>query len=347
MYGAPALLWIGVIMSFIGGLFSNFYSKYFPEAAPILLAVTLAYVFKKRLKLLVRTAQLLYLDKKELLMSAKSRMPLFALVALVLVVLLIPWSRRRVSAEARLRPETVVRIEAPEDGVVEEVLLRESDPVKAGQPILRLSSPDRVANEVRLSQERQRYERATGAARQEASASGVLEASAREASAAAGLTSERVRRGRLAVSSPISGCLLTPRLQDLQGLSVTAGALLAEVGDVRHLAADLPITERLVGDFAVGSPVYAFLPERPLSGVPGRVVRISTATMEQSRTTTSADPSVPPERPDRFVAVASFDNADGVLKPGGLVRAKIYGRRASYASRVWRVLQHWIQRIAW
>jgi putative peptide zinc metalloprotease protein len=347
IYGIPALLWIGVIMSFIGGLFYNLYAKYFPEAAPVLLILTLAYFFKKRVKLVARTLQLFYLDKKELVMSPKSRKPLLVVVALALVVLLVPWSRRRVSAEARLRPETVVRIEAPEDGVVEEVLQRESEAVNAGQPIFRLSSPDRAASEVRFAQERQRYEQATGAARQDASGGGVLEASAREASAAAGLTNERARRDRLAISSPISGCLLTPRLQDLQGVSVAAGALLAEVGDVRHLAADLPITERLVGDFAVGSSVRAYAPERPLTVVVGRVVRISSATLDQPRTTTFAGPSAPPERPERFVAVAVFDNADGNLKPGGLVRTKIYGRRASYASRVWRVLRHWIQRIAW
>lgn len=347
IYGIPALLWIGVIMSFIGGLFYNLYAKYFPEAAPILLVLTLAYFFKKRVKLVARTAQLFYLDKKELVMSPKSRRPLLAIVVLALVVLFVPWSRRRVSAEARLRPETVVRIEAPDDGVVEEVLRRESEAVNAGQPIFRLSSPDRAASEVRFAQQRQRYEHATGAARQDSWAGGVLEASAREASAAAGLTNERARRERLAVSSPISGCLLTPRLQDLQGLSVTAGALLAEVGDVRHLAADLAVTERLVYDFSVGSPVRAYLPEQPLMSVTGQIVRISAATLDQPRTSTSAGPSAPPERPDRFVAVAVFDNADGRLKPGGLVRAKIYGRHASYASRAWRVLRHWTQRIVW
>ena len=54
---------------------------------------------------------------------------------------------------------------------------------------------------------------------------------AREASASSGLAGERARLERLAVSSPIDGRLLTPRLQDLQGSAVREGTLLAEVGD--------------------------------------------------------------------------------------------------------------------
>lgn len=347
MYGVPALLWIGVIMSFIGGLFYNLYAKSFPEAAPVLLILTLAYVFKKRVKLVIRTAQLFYLDKKELVMSRKSPKSLIGIAVLALVVLFVPWSRRNVSAEAQLRPVTAVRIEAPEDGMIEEILIGESDVVGAGQPILRLSSPDRAASQVRLVQERQRYASASGAARQDAWAGGVLEATAHEVSVAASLKNERARAERLTVSSPISGRVLTPRMQDLRGASVVAGVLLAEVGDTRHLAADLPITERLVGDFAVGSTVRAYLPERPLAVVTGQIVRISAATMDQPHTTSLAGPSAPPERPERFVAVAVFENENGNLKPGGLVRAKIYGKRASYVSRAWRLLRNWIQRIAW
>ncbi len=347
IYGVPALLWIGVIMSFIGGLFYNFYERYFPDAAPILLAATLAFIFKKRVKLVWNTAHLFYLDKKELLMSPKSRRPLLALAVALLAILVIPWGRRRISTEGLLRPVTVVRLEAPEEGVVEEVLRRESDAVEPGQPVFRISSPDRRASEARFVGERGRYERAASAARSESNSREVLEASINGAAASAGLASEQARAQRLTVSSPIRGRVLTPRIEDLQGSTVLAGTLLAEVGDSRMLVADLPITERLVGDISVGSSVRAFLPEEPMTVVAGRIVRISVATMDRPRTATFADPAAPPERPDRFAAVAEFDNSDGKLRPGALVRAKIYGERASYAGRAWRLLRRWLHRMVW
>jgi hypothetical protein len=84
---------------------------------------------------------------------------------------------------------------------------------------------------------------------------------------------------------------------------------------------------------------------RPLHG---RITRISPATAEHPKTTQGLDePAAPPERPDRFIAQATFENPDGDLKPGSLVRAKIYGRRASYAARIVRVLSRWIKTIVW
>jgi putative peptide zinc metalloprotease protein len=346
-YGVPALLWVGVIMSFIGGLFYNLYEKYFPELAPVLLALTLAYIFKKRVKLVWNTLHLFYLDKKELVMSPKSRRGLLAIAVVLAAILVLPWGRRRISGEAVLRPATTVRLEAPEEGQVTEVLHRESDTVPAGEPVFRIVSPDRQALEAHYAAEQRRYEGAANAALREGNGNDLLEARARRSSASAGLASEQARRERLTVVSPISGVVLTPRIQDLEGSGVTAGTLLAEVGDVSRLVADIPVTERLVGDIAVGSPARAFLPERPLRYVTGRVVRISAATMDRPGTATSADPAAPPERPDRFAAVVEFDNASGLLKPSALVRAKIYGERASYAGRVLRVLRRWLQRMIW
>jgi putative peptide zinc metalloprotease protein len=346
-YGVPALLWVGVIMSFIGGLFFNLYRKYFPELAPVLLALTLAFIFRNRVKLVWRTARLFYLDKKELVMSPKSRRPLIAVAVVLLAALVIPWARRRISGEGVLRPETAVRLEAPEEGVVARVFHRESDEVAAGEPVFLIASPDRQAGEALLAAQRERYSGIASAALQDSNANELYDASAREASAAAGLASEQARRARLTVASPIPGRILTPRIEDLKGSGVTPGMLLAEVGDVRRLLADIPVTERLVGDIAVGSPVRAFLPERSLRVVFGRVVRISAATLDRARTATAADPSAPPQSPDRFAAVVEFDNATGFLKPGGLVRAKIYGERASYLGRAFRVLRRWLQRMIW
>jgi multidrug efflux pump subunit AcrA (membrane-fusion protein) len=241
----------------------------------------------------------------------------------------------------------VVRLEAPEEGVVEEVLRRESDAVEAGQPVLRISSPDRTASEARYASQSLRYGSAARAARHEANSREMLEAAAREASASSGLAGERARVERLTVSSPIGGRLLTHRLQDLQGSAVTEGELLAEVGDVSRLRADLPVTERLVGDIAVGSPVRASIPQEPLRIFTGRIVQISAASMDRPGTATSADPAAPPERPDRFTAVAEFENGAGLLRPGSVVRAKIYGKRASYAERSVRMLWRWLQRMIW
>ncbi|MGH9317372.1 MAG: HlyD family efflux transporter periplasmic adaptor subunit [Thermoanaerobaculia bacterium] len=348
IYGTLALAYIGVIMAFIGGLFYNFYEKYFPNLAIVLLLVTLYRLFRKRVRLAVRTGRLFYLDKKELLMSPRSRPVAVAVAALLALALLVPWTRRTTSAEAILKPARTVRLEAPEDAVVVGVLAHEGDSVRAGQPVLRLASPAAQAEGLELAVERDRLEKEASRGRQRGNASEVFQSEQHQSSVRVALEGDEQRRKRLAVASPIAGRVLTARLEDLAGRYVTTGTLLAEIGDCRTLIAELPVSERLLDDVAIEAPVSALARSRLLSPIKGTVEKVSPATLGQPATARAGqDPGIPPERPDRFIARAAFENSDGALLPGTAVRAKIYSRRVSYASRAWRVLRRWIQTVVW
>ncbi len=246
IYGTLALAYTTVIMRFIAGLFYNFYSKYFPGVAVVLLLLTLYRVFRKRVRLVTRTARLFYLDKKEFLMSPRSRRPLAVAGALLLLVLVVPWSRRTITAEAVLRPAKVVRVQAPEDAVVAEVLAREGDAVPAGREIFRLSNTGAQARVARYTGQAGRLRYAASSALDAAAPSGVFEAERRSDAAREGLSGAQAREARLDLRAPIAGRVLTPDLQDLAGRSVPAGSVLAEIGDCATLVADLPISERLL-----------------------------------------------------------------------------------------------------
>jgi len=159
--------------------------------------------------------------------------------------------------------------------------------------------------------------------------------------------SGQAREGRLVVRSPIAGRILTPYPEQLEGRAVPAGTLLAEVGDDRKMTAELAVTERLLDDLEPGAPVSALLRGR-LAPVKGLVARISPATLSQPPTTASgSEPLAPTLQPDQFVALAVFENPRGELVAGMAGSARIYGRRASYASRAWRVFKRWVQSVAW
>jgi putative peptide zinc metalloprotease protein len=347
IYGVLALSWVVVIMRFIGGIFYNLYNHYFPNWAVILLIATLYFIFRKRVRLLTRTLRLLYLDKKEFIMSAKFRRPLLAAGVVLAVLLFAPWSRRKLDAPATLRPVRAVRLEAPEDAVVARVLAKEGERVEAGQPVLQLTSPESAEERVRLASERERMRAELARGREEAEASRVFQSEARGASIDAALRSGRAREERLIVRSPIAGRVLTPRLGDLEGRAVLDGTLLAEVGADRTLAADLAVSERLFDDLEPNAPVSALFRGHP-APVRGRIVSLAPAALTQPATaSTSADPAAPHERPEQFAAVAVFDNADGSLVVGMTGNAKILGRRASYAARAWRILKRWAQSTIW
>ncbi|MGE5276546.1 MAG: efflux RND transporter periplasmic adaptor subunit [Acidobacteriota bacterium] len=348
IFGPLALAYVGVVMAFIGGLFYNFYSKYFPNLAGLLLVLTLLRLFRKRVRLVTRTARLFYLDKRDLIMSSRSRKPLLAAAAALAALLLVPWTHRKIRTEIVLRPATEVHLEAPEDAVVAEVLAGEGDAVAPGQPLLRLSSPAAQAEALELRAERGRLEKQESRARGGSDAADVYVAQRRGASVDSALASDAARREQLLVRSPIAGTVLTRRLQDLEGRLVVVGTPLVQVGDCRKLLADLDFTERRLDEIAQGEPVSAMLPGRPLRPAHGRIVSVSAATLAQPATPTSAaDPSAPGARPERFVARAEFDNADGTLRPGMAGKSKIYGRRASPLSNVWRVFRRWLQTVVW
>jgi putative peptide zinc metalloprotease protein len=347
IYGLLALSYVTVIMRFVAGLFFNFYSRYFPDFAIVLLVLTLYRIFRKRVRLFTRTAKLFYLDKKDFIMAPNTRRPLVVVAVLVALLLVLPWTRRTIRAPIVLQPLTEIRLEAPENATVTEVLAGEGDLLRAGQPIVRLVSAGAAADRAVHRVEKDRFAMAARSAREASDPALAYEADRRSASLDEALESDAARTERLVLRSPIGGRLLTPRLGDLRGTTLAAGTLIAEVGDTRTLRANLAVSERLLEYLAPGEAVVAIFPGRPLAAAHGVIQSISAATLDQSRTATAHEPAAPSAIPDKFTAVAVFDNRDGSLVPGMTGSAKIYARRASYVSRAWAILRRWVQTIFW
>jgi putative peptide zinc metalloprotease protein len=348
IYGPLALAYVGVVMSFIAGVLNNLYRKTAPDFAVVLLVASLAFIFKKRVRLVVKTARLAYLDKKEFLMSRAARPRLAALAAAVLLLLFVPFSRETLTSDGVLAPAARLRVEAPEDGLVDEVLAKESDAVREGDVLLRMSSAAALAEAAQLAGDRDRYAGAARAARTAGDAGVAFRDERRADSASVALGGANVRLARLAVRSPLAGRVLTPRTGDLEHRFVARGATLLEVGDCRELVAALPVSERLHEDLSVGATVTAYVRQRPLEALHGTVRRVSAAAQGQPPTATgSVGPPLPGETPDRFVALVFFPNPGETIRPGSEVRATIAGPRRSFAARGWRVVARWAKSVFW
>src|SRR5262249_37935047 len=245
--------------------------------------LTLYRVFRKRVRLVTRTARLVYLDKRDLLMAPRTRPTMLAAGAVLLAILLIPWMHRTVAAPIQLDAARRVSVEPPEDAIVTEVLAREGQGVHIGQPLFRLASPSVEADHAAEGALRARFESQARGARQASSAADTLTAERLQRSAQSALDAADARRDRLTVRSPIEGQVLTPRLEALLGRSVPAGTPLAEVGDTRILRADIAVSERRLDDLAPGEEVTAHLPGRPFRTARGTVRTVSAATAAQPK----------------------------------------------------------------
>ena len=230
VYGTLSILYTATIMFIIYRLFDNFYSKFFPDFGVVLLILTLTQIFRKKARTAIRVGKVFYLDKKDLLKSPRSRLPMAAVVAGLLLFLLVPWSRRTIRADALLRPANEVQLAASQDGRVAEVLVREGDTVRKGQPLFRVTSSAADEELSRRTVERERFAKRSSGSREAGNAAAVFQANQQGSSAEAALRSSEIRHESLLIRSPIAGRVLTPRTEDLAGRFVTAGFLLARVG---------------------------------------------------------------------------------------------------------------------
>lgn len=347
IYGVLALAYVGTIMAFIGRLFFNFYSRYFPNAAIVLLVVTLYYIFRKRVRLFLRISRLFILDKKELLMSRRMRKPLIAVAAAVLLLIALPWPRRMIRADAVLRPATTVQLQAPADGIIRTVRAAEGDRVRQRDVVVALSNPQIESRVASLTSERGMFAGEARTFRQAAAPAELFAAEWRESAAARSLSKEETAHRNLEVRSPIPGVILTRDLQDARGRFVRAGSVIAEVGDCRTMRAELQVSERLLGDLFLGAPVSLQLRAQPWRTIRGAIVSIAPSTSAGSRVAARNQGLRPADEPEKFVAVALFDNPDGTLAPEMMGNAKIYGRHSSYVVQVWRGARRWVQSMFW
>src|SRR5437867_238374 len=257
-------------------------------------------------------------------MSPRSRVPLAIAAAVLLVILGIPWSHRKMSGATDLKPVKQMRVEAPEEGTVAEVFVHEGDAVAAGQPLFRLGSSAVAEEAERHRGEWDRLLKKSSAGRVSGNALMAYQSEQMAASEGVALRSAETRQSFLLVRSPMAGRVLTARPEDLLGRHATVGMALADIGDCRKMVAEIAVSERFLEYLRIGSPVSALVRTRPTKSWRGTVAAISPATLEQRATSEGADgPDVPPAVPDRFVVRAVFDNPDGALLPGAGANLKI------------------------
>jgi putative peptide zinc metalloprotease protein len=348
IYAPLALGFLVLIMLFIGHLFYNFYAKYFPKLAILLLILTLLRLFRKSVRAFLQGLRLVYIDKKELIMSRRTRPYILGGATALLLLLAVPWAPWTFDTEVVLKPWTEVRLEAPDDGTIGEIRAHEADEVQQGQVVAVLSSPSIEAEVAGAEAQREGLRKRASQRREAADPGGVFRLEQRGSATEAALRGQLMRQQTLQIRSPIAGRVLTHRTDDLAGRFVQTGSVIAVIGDCRKLKAEIPVSERLLSYLQRGSPVSLQLRARPAHILHGTIVQIGSAAETLPRTADGTTEAIrPAETPERFTAFVEFDNADGASLPGMGGKAKIRLGRKSYLWRSWRVLSHWAQTIVW
>jgi putative peptide zinc metalloprotease protein len=272
----------------------------------------------------------------------------FAAAVVLLVLLFAPILRDREDAWFVVEPPESATVHAAVSGQVESVFVREGEHVRAGQPLMRMSSNDASAL-VSVA------EAATGSVRSEAfeaqlKGRSIGSSAAGQAAATRSISLAREAQTSLLITAPADAVVLTADPDALVHRTVGYGQALLT------LATGAP---------AAGSSVRLFVPAGALRhvrpgaevalAVPGRfsLTRLTLAPLEGEAVALPAGLIAHQdykgiELPTFYTARLSLPDGDEAGLPLGTAgRAKIFGARRSVASRVAGVLVNLVRAHVW
>ena len=343
-YALLSGLYSYMLLFFVVRFARNVFYKYDPQWA-FVPALALAYfIFRSRIRTLVRFMQTVYLDKRELLRAWFKGPKLAAVSAVAAVVLLAPVWRDDVDVRFALEPAARAIIRAQVPGTVSAVQADEGAAVTPNQTLVTLRNLELESTAAQNDADLRVASARTAEAQLRYADLGRLEQERRALAEKNRLTAEEV--SNLNLSSPIAGVVVTPRVRDRIGSYVTAGTALVEVADLAHVRARLYIPEFEMRGIRAGEPVRLHFDSQfaGRSGVLGKPLPASNEIVEGL---VHKQDYKGLEAPRYYIADVVLDNPRGVLKDGMAGTAKVQIGRRSLAGFLGRDVFDFIGRKVW
>jgi biotin carboxyl carrier protein len=170
-----------------------------------------------------------------------------ALAVGLAVILFLPWTWR-VSADCTVVPERRLSAVAGTDGKLVRVLVGEGDLVKEGQILAKIDDSDLKAQLAAVEQARERWQVEASRAQ---TASNEADRKVAELNALREGESVKLLQNRLArtaITSPITGIVLTKELRSREGENMETGKVLCEVADPGAYLLELQIRQQDLGE---------------------------------------------------------------------------------------------------
>jgi putative peptide zinc metalloprotease protein len=329
-----------VVARFAGNVSRNFSPEwaFIPEYGVALL------VFKSRIRLLVNFMRLVYLDKKDRVRVWFSSHQALLTAAVAILLLLLPVWHQSTSGSFVLEPghRAVVRAVVP--GLVEDLLVTEGTVVEAGQPLAKLRNLPLLSD---VAQAHAQYvvaaDRLTLAAMHYENYGTALQERQRLAAQSEQL---KLKAANLEITSPISGVVLSARLQDRVGSYLTAGTELLEVADLARLRARIYVSEYDMYKVREGA-----LAKLQVEGVPeiwrSRAASITPVSQASDPALIDASKFKGLHPPQFYLVELVVSSSNGRLKPGMNGVARVYGKRTSLAGLGFERLRILLGRKIW
>jgi len=329
-----------VLARFVGNIFRNFD----PDWSFIPELMTAAFIFRGRISKLVKFMKFVYLDKRDRVRSwAIFRHPLYVLAAVLLFCALPLW-HETITGRFVLEPQHVAFVRALVPGSITQVYASEGTQVAAGAPLFRMNNLIlRSAQEKSAADSAMAGMHATSALLRYSDYGPAVQERERLAEQSRTVNAQAAT---MDISTPISGVVLTPRVADLLGSHVPEGTELAEVADLAAMRARMFISEYDLHRLQAGAAARLM--------VDGSVQKRNSVVASIAPRSSEIDPAlVEPNKfqglraPNYYVVDMPIANPDGVLKPGMVGTARVYGPRRSILGLIWAGAKRGLVRKLW
>jgi RND family efflux transporter MFP subunit len=272
--------------------------------------------------------------RRKFLEIPKRRRMTWGIAALVLLIALIaiPW-RIRVGGLARVVPGRRASVTAGVDGIVRSVVRREGDEVKAGDVLATLDASNYVAA---LAEARANYQIADSEVsryREAGDAPAMFEALSRKNELEARINLEEDRFAHTQIRAPMSGIIVTPRIEERVGQLLTRGDELCVVADVGSVLAEVAVPEADASLIRVGERVAVKLNPYPTRLFHGQVMRPGSHVHQEGE--------------ERFVIAEVRVDSPAGLKTGMLGQAKVSTIKVPLITAIFRTPLQWVWKRIW
>jgi putative peptide zinc metalloprotease protein len=332
IYGTLSLSYSVFVLVFVGYFAGSWLVGKLGNAGYAVTGVLVFLLTWGPLKKLGGFARFAYLEKR---ISIRRRLPRVLLVVAVLIafVLLVPFPRY-VKGPARVRPVRTAVVRAQVSGALESFSAGENLPVEKGTVLGSLDS-----RPLRRAAERSKTDLEIARVR-------CMEAENREAAGEArkaAIAEERAlgiwRRSRELLEktnlrAPVSGILVTPRVEERLGTYFEEGDSVCAVADLSRIELVVRVEERELPRVEVGSPLQVRLRCRP-----GRVL---SAYVEEV-----SPEALPGVSPRSYRVTAQAGNPGPWIRPGMTGQGRIRAGWATLGARAVEAVRRWIRIDFW
>jgi putative peptide zinc metalloprotease protein len=335
-----------MVLYILAGFAGNIVRSFSPEWGFLSELGVAAIIFRSRIRMLVNFMKFLYLDKKDRIRGWFTPQHSAFAAGILAVLLAIPIWKESVAGRFVLEPvnRAVVRAHVP--GRVSQICVREGQTVAEGMRLAVLSNLPMQSN---LDNAQAKLQLASAEAREaQLRFQGYGKTLIEKEQSLKQYVELSEMNAALELKAPITGMVVTPKVQDQLGAYLSAGAELLEIADLRRVRARIYTSEYDLNRIRAGE-----LAELQIDGLlrrrDGQVVYVSAEPAEPPPwAAEEAGKDTQSEAPHQYYFVDTvLDNRGEELKPGMTGIARVYSNRRSLGGMVLEAIRNFWGRKLW